>query len=66
MPQSLARIHIHLVYSTKHREPLLTDGVREALHRYQATVLKNIGCPPVLINSIEDHMCTRCSSCRGR
>ena len=55
MPQSLARIHIHLVFSTKNREPLITDPERDSLHRYMATVLQNLGCAPVLINSVEDH-----------
>jgi len=55
MPQSLARLAIHLVFSTKHRERIITDGVRDSLHAYMATVLQNLGCPPVLINSVEDH-----------
>lgn len=55
MPQSLARIHIHLVFSTKNREPLITDPERDSLHRYMATVLQNLGCAPVLVNSVEDH-----------
>lgn len=56
MPQSLARLHIHLIFSTKHRQPLITDPVRDALHAYMATVLKNLGCAPVLINSMPDHV----------
>jgi len=56
MPQSLARLYVHLVFSTKHREPLLTDRVRESLHAYMATVMRNFGCTAVLINSIEDHV----------
>ena len=55
MPQSLARLHFHLVFSTNNREPLITDAVRESLHAYLATVLQNLGCAPVLINSVEDH-----------
>jgi putative transposase len=55
MPQSLARLHIHLVFSTKNREPLIADSVHDSLHRYMATVLQNLGCAPVLINSVEDH-----------
>jgi putative transposase len=55
MPQSLARLHVHLVFSTKNRERLITDRVRDSLHAYLATVLANLGCPSVLINSIEDH-----------
>ena len=56
MPQSLARLHIHLVFSTKNREPLITDPVRDSLHAYMATVLQNFDCPSALINSVEDHV----------
>ena len=56
MPQSLARLHAHLIFSTKHREPVITDSVRIALHGYMATVLQNLGCAPVLINSVDDHV----------
>lgn len=56
MPQSLARLQIHLVFSTKNRAPLLRDPVRDALHRYMAVVLQNLGCPASLINSVEDHV----------
>jgi REP element-mobilizing transposase RayT len=56
MPQSLARLHIHLVFSRKNREPLIADSVRDSLHAYMATVLQNLGCIPVLINSVEDHI----------
>ena len=30
MPQSLARLHVHLVFSTKNREPILHDAVSES------------------------------------
>ncbi len=56
MPQSLARLHVHLVFSTKNREPIITDSVRPSLHAYMATVLQNLNCHPVLINSVEDHI----------
>ncbi len=47
---------MHLIFSTKHRLPVLHDDVRESLHRYAATVLQNLNCPPLLINSVEDHI----------
>ncbi len=56
MPQSLARLHVHLVFSTKYREPLINDTVRDSLHAYMATVLRNLGCAPVQISSVEDHV----------
>lgn len=56
MPQSLARLHVHLIFSTKNRERLLHERIRPSLHAYMATVLENLECPPVLINSFEDHV----------
>jgi REP element-mobilizing transposase RayT len=56
MPQSLARLHVHLVFSTKLRSRLISDGVRDALHRYMSAVLSNLGCPVLLVNSVEDHV----------
>ena len=56
MPQSVARLHVHLIFSTKNRERFLHDQIRESLHSYMATVLQNLNCPPVLINSMEDHV----------
>jgi putative transposase len=56
MAQSLARLHVHVVFATKHRKPLLTDAVREPLHSYLAVVLTDLGCRSTLINSVEDHV----------
>lgn len=56
MAQSLARVPIHLVFSTKNRIPLLRDSIRDPLHRYMAVVMKNKKCPTILINSVEDHV----------
>lgn len=56
MPQSPARLHIHLIFSTKNRERLISDDVRDSFHAYMATVLQNMCCSPVLINSVEDHV----------
>jgi len=56
MPQSLARLHVHLIFSTKNRQQLLHDQIRESLHAYMAIVLQKLECPPTLINSVEDHV----------
>ena len=56
MRQSLSRLYVHLVFSTKYRERLLNDSVRESLRAYMASVLQNLACYPVLINSVEDHV----------
>ncbi len=56
MPQSLARLHVHLIFSTKGRERLLTESIRAPLHAYTAKVLSGLGCPVLMINSVEDHV----------
>jgi putative transposase len=56
MPQSLANIYIHLIFSTKERFPFLLKEVRPDIHAYMATVLANLHSPAVLINSVEDHV----------
>ena len=56
MPQSLAKNLIHLVFSTKNRATLLSDEIRPSLHAYITTVLKNLNCPVIIVNSVEDHI----------
>ncbi len=58
MPQSLAQVYIHLVYSTKNREPLLHDAnTRAELYAYMATILRNeVDSPALIINGVDDHV----------
>jgi len=56
MSQSLSKIHIHLIFSTKNREAIIGDAVRDSLHAYLAAMLQNMNCPAVWINSVTDHV----------
>lgn len=65
MPQSLARVVLHVVFSTKNRVPFLEDvGLRQKLHRYVAGILQNMGCEPIVINGVEDHVHVLCNLSR--
>ena len=65
MPQSLARVVLHVVFSTKNRVPFLKDPeLRARLHAYMAGVLQNIGCEPILIGGVEDHVHILCNLSR--
>ena len=65
MPQSLARILIHVVYSTKHRKPWLHDeGVRHELHAYMTKTLQSLDCPPSACDGVEDHIHFLCQLSR--
>lgn len=56
MPQSLSRIMIHMVFSTKYRERVLTPSIRTELHPYLVGVLNNIDCPSLQVGGVEDHV----------
>ncbi len=57
MPQSLAKILVHLVFSTKDRRPFLRDkNLREELHNYLGGILTNHDCQPIIIGGVEDHV----------
>jgi REP element-mobilizing transposase RayT len=54
--QSLARIAIHLVFSTKNRERWLHDAFRPELFGYMATVGRNLGCEVFRVGGVADHV----------
>ena len=56
MPQSLSRILIHLVFSTRHRERVLTPAVQSELHPYLAGTLDHLDCPSLQVGGVEDHV----------
>jgi putative transposase len=61
MPQSLAKVVLHLVFSTKNRKPFLRDqSVRDELYAYLATVLESINCPAIKIGGMPDHIHILC------
>jgi len=61
MAQSLAKIYVHFVYSTKNRTPFLTSpNIRKELYAYLATAFKGYESPAVLIGGTEDHVHVLC------
>jgi len=56
MPQSLAHLAVHLVFSTKNREPILDAATLPKLHAYFVGVLKGLDCTPIQIGGVADHV----------
>ena len=56
MPQSLSAILIHLIFSTKHREPFISAEIETELHPYMATVFRGLKSPSLAINGTPDHI----------
>jgi REP element-mobilizing transposase RayT len=65
VPQSLAKILVHTVFSTKDRRPFLRDQLlRDELHRYLGGILTNLDCQPIIVGRVEDHVHILCSLSR--
>jgi len=56
MAQSLAKNLIHLIYSTKDREPCLAPEIQAGLFKYKAGILKEWKSPALLIGGVADHV----------
>lgn len=60
MGQSLVRNYIHLVFSTKHRVPLLFPPVEAELHSYLASLCNKLDCTVLKIGGYTDHVHILC------
>ena len=57
MAQSLAKILVHLVFSTKDRHKHFHKPAhRDELHRYLGGILAQLDCQPVVVGGVEDHV----------
>ncbi len=61
MPQSLAQIYVHLIFSTKGRAAYLQDAaIREEAHNYLGGASANLGCPVLRVGGVADHVHLLC------
>jgi len=61
MPQSLAQIYLHIVFSTKDRRPFLADAsLRDELHHYLGGICNNNDCPVLRVGGVADHVHILC------
>jgi len=56
MPQSLSKIYLHLVFSTKHREANILPQFRGEMFSYIAGTLDNHGCATIIVGGTADHI----------
>jgi len=56
MPQSLTQLYAHLIFSMMDRFPFLKDDIRDRVHAYLATVLRDMGSPFVVVGGVDDHV----------
>ena len=56
MSQTLVKLYVHIIFSTKHRVPLITPSIQPRLHGYMTGIIQNTGSKLVRIGGIEDHV----------
>src|ERR1700722_12779715 len=56
MAQSLAFLLVHVIFSTKDREPFLDVAVRPELYAYLGAVFRNAKCECYRIGGVADHV----------
>src|SRR5439155_26938127 len=56
MAQSLAKVYLHVIFSTKNREPLLLDDWRDELFRVMGGAANNLGCQSLIVGGTVDHV----------
>jgi hypothetical protein len=62
MPQSLSKVIVHIIFSTKDRELWLDSDVQPRMHAYLATLCRDLGAKLVHVGGVADHIhiVTRC------
>ena len=66
MPQSLAKVLVHIVFSTKHRRPFLIDKhLRDEVHAYIGGTCNNLECPVLIVGGVADHVHILCALSRN-
>lgn len=60
MGQSLVKNYMHIVFSTKHREPLIHPPVEAELHSYLGGICNKLDCQVIKVGGYSDHIHILC------
>ena len=56
MAQSLSKILVHLIFTTKSCQPFISKEIREELCAYLVGILRNHESPALSVGAVEDHV----------
>ena len=56
MPQSLSKVILHIIFSTKNREPWLDYDMQLRMHAYLATICRDLRTEFVRVGGVADHV----------
>ena len=55
-PNTFTKLYVHCIFTPKGRESLLTNSLRERVHKYIYGIIIEKKCYPVAINGTKDHI----------
>jgi REP element-mobilizing transposase RayT len=55
-PDTFTKLYVHCVFTPKGKNSMLTDSIREEVHKYIYGIIKEKKCFPVAINGTKDHI----------
>ena len=61
MPQSLAKVFIHIVFATKHSQPIISTIIQTELHAYMVGTISKLGSYTNAIYANPDHIHILCN-----
>jgi REP element-mobilizing transposase RayT len=56
MPQSLSKVYVHIVFSTKNRYPFIDNAIKQELWSYLGGICKALECNPIRVGGHNDHV----------
>lgn len=56
MPSTHLCLHVHVIFSTKDRLPIIDAGFRDRLHAYLGGAARTVDAVPVAVGGTEDHV----------
>jgi len=60
MPQSLSKVYVHITFSTKNRDELIDDRIKDSLFEYIGGICKKLECNPLKVGGHRDHIHILC------
>jgi REP element-mobilizing transposase RayT len=56
MAGTYSKLYYHIVFSTKNREPFISEAIEDELHKYMCGIIRNIDGKCIEINGMPDHV----------
>ncbi len=64
MGQSLVQNYIHIIFSTKNRENLISEDIESELFNYLGGICRELECPPLKVGGYQNHVHVLCNLSR--